>query len=148
MANTVTRKIYKGEKYHRDIKLNRRKLVHEDSIKNELRNHGREVIIELERLVSTGTRSGRVYMYKGLPYIASAAGEPPAARSGAMSKGFRYLTRTNELRIGNVVFSDKNAPYPLFLEIGTGKMKPRPYFIVTIEGSNMRLKNNLEKIRG
>ena len=146
MPATITRKIYKGEKYHKDIKLKRRQLVHEDSIRKELKDHGKETETELKRVTSTGTRSGRIYMYKGLPYIASAPGEPPAARSGALSNGFRYRTRTNELRVGNVVFSDKNAPYPLFLDTGTKRMESRPYFEVTIKSLHMRLKNNLGKV--
>lgn len=124
----------RGQKYLDDILNLIHKQIHKDNIKKALREHGKEVIIALKILVSTGSRTGRVYMYRGSPYRASAPGEPPAKRSGKLSKGFRYRAGINRLRIGSNVFSDKGAPYPAWLEEGTpkGQMQPRPYFEKTI----------------
>ena len=137
--------IKKGSKYHRDIKFGKEQLKHENNIRKSLSNHGREVKKELVKVVSTGARTGRIYMYKGTPYRASAPGEPPAKRSGDLSRGFAYKTRPNELRIGNTVFSEKGFPYPLALVTGTVKMSPRPYFITTIERLHGRLQADLQR---
>lgn len=137
--------IKKGATYHRDIKLGKEQLKHEKNIRKALSNHGREVKKELVKVVSTGARTGRIYLYKGTPYRASAPGEPPAKRSGALSKGFAFKTRAYELRIGNTVFSEDGFPYPLALVTGTVKMSPRPYFVSTIERLHGRIQTDLQR---
>ena len=120
---------------------------HENNIRTSLRRHGREVNKELEKVVSTGPRSGRVYSYKGIKYRASAPGEPPAKRSGRLAGSFRYTSRPMELLLYNNAKSDRGAPYPRFLEDGTSKMAPRPYWSNTIEGMSALLERDLWSIK-
>lgn len=143
----IKKEFKKGKKYHDEIRLNRLTDKHRRHIRRELNSHGVEVTKELKNVVSTGSRSGRVYFYRGTPYRASAPGEPPAKRSGRLAEGFRHKARRMELVIGNTAFSKKGFPYPLALVEGTIKMKPRPYFLVTIKRLHSRLRNNLGRCR-
>jgi len=132
----------RGYHYHRDIMVGRELLKHKDNIRNALRIHGKEVKTELEKVVSTGTRTGRVYTYRGRKYTASAEGEPPALRSGRLAKSFSYKSRAMELVIGNSAKSDKGFNYPGFLE----KEMNRPYFLVTINSLHSRLQTDLQSL--
>lgn len=120
---------------------------HEENIGRSLRRHGKEVKTQLEKVVTTGPRSGRVYSYRGRKYRASAPGEPPAKRSGMLAKSFRYTSRPMELLLYNNARSQNGAPYPLFLEEGTSKMSPRPYWTNTIEDLHMLLDRDLWSIQ-
>lgn len=132
---------------HRDIMTGKVNLLHANNIRRALADHGPEVTKALERVTSTGPRTGRMYTYRGRKYRASAPGEPPAKRSGRLSKGFVSKARTFELVIGNTAF-EKGFPYPLALETGTSKMDPRPYFEKTIKSLHYRLQEDLQNLGG
>ncbi len=134
----------KNYHYHKDIMSGKVAVLHARSIRRALADHGPEVTKALKKLVSTGPRTGRMYTYRGRKYRASAPGEPPAKRSGRLSRSFVSIPRTMELVIGNTAFSKDGAPYPLFLEDGTIKMARRPYFMKTIESLHMRLEQELQ----
>lgn len=72
-------------------------------------------------------KHGRVYVYKGRPYTASAPGEAPAIRSGALYRAIipQFSRDGLQARFAPRVLG--KAPYPRFLEQGTIKMAPRPY---------------------
>lgn len=133
----------KGAVYHREILVGFPRILHLRHINRSLRQHGKSVTTELERVVSTGPRSGRVYFYRGRAYTASAPGEPPAKRSGALASGFESNARRFDLAIGNTAFAG-DAPYPTYLEVGTSRMKPRPYFVKTIERMHVDLLRDLQ----
>lgn len=137
---------YKGQHYVDEIKFGKIVLFHMRKIKNAFNNHGKKVTVELKRVVSTGSRSGRVYSFRGKKYTASAPGEPPAKRSGNLARKFKYKVNLNEMKLGSEAFSKKGAPYPFFLEGGTKKMAPRPWFIVTINRLKYRLQKELMTI--
>lgn len=121
---------------------------HYDNIRDALKKHGREVKKQLIKVVTTGPRTGRFYTYRGRKYQASAPGEPPAKRSGRLSQSFMYRTSPLELIVGNKAFSKNGAPYPRFLEDGTSKMDPRPYFMVTIDSLQYQLERDLQDLKG
>lgn len=135
-----------NEKYHSKINTARERTCHDENIRKALKTHGNEVKKELVTVLTTGSRTGRVYSYRGSKHIASAPGEAPASRSGKLAKGFRYKSSHNQLTVGNVVFSREGAPYSLFLEEGTRKMKPRPFFQNTIVSLQYRLQKDLQKL--
>lgn len=134
--------------YHKEIVTGRLKFRHSIHIAKALKTHGDEVTKELQKVVTTGTRSGRVYSYRGRKYTASAPGEPPARRSGKLSKGFESKARLWELIIGNKTYSKKGAPYTKYLEEGTKKMEARPYFLITINKLHYRLEKDLQDFEG
>ena len=119
---------------------------HRKNILRAEQKHGARCVEELEKVITTGTRSGKTYSYKGTKYTASAPGEPPANRSGRLASSFGFHRTIQELHIYNKAVSDDGAPYPWFLEEGTGKMKPRPYFLKTINKLGQEFQKELKKI--
>lgn len=134
----------RNEKFQTDIITGKILLLHRRHIKNSFANHGPEVTKELKRVTSTGSRTGRVYMYRGVPHRASEEGEPPAKMSGRLSESFAYKARMQELVIGNTAFSKRGFPYPGYLEPGYfSSSLNRPYFAVTINRLQPRLEREL-----
>ena len=78
--------------------------------------------------VFRGTRTGRVYRTpRGGRYTASAPGEPPAIRTGALRESWRPVVSGNNPAI------ESNVRYAGYLEHGTRKMARRPYEEKTVE---------------
>ena len=134
-------KILNGVKYTKEIETYDLLNKHKKHIRNCFAEYGKEIKDELFKVITTGNRTGRVYKYKGISYTASAPGEPPANRSGRLADSFRYTARQIEL----VVFSELD--YSLFLEEGTVRMQPRPFFKKTNENNAYRLENSLNDLR-
>ena len=86
---------------------------------NELRN------AELEIL--RGGRSGRTYRVPGTKatYTASAPGEPPAVRTGALRMSFGMTATGNNGSYTAEIHTD--VPYANYLEEGTSRMAARPF---------------------
>jgi len=71
--------------------------------------------------VLSGARSGRVYG----GHVASAPGEPPAARTGAYRESWYSSAQTGgDIFLSRVESSSSLAP---MLECGTARMAPRPH---------------------
>ena len=113
---------------------------HARHINEALQQYGAMIVSELKRVISTGTRSGRVYYYRGEAHTASAPGEPPANISGKLMNSFEYKRTPSRLAI----FSELN--YAPYLELGTEIMKIRPYFVVTNIQHSPELHTKLQKI--
>lgn len=93
-------------------------------VKNALRNAELEVL--------KGKRSGRKYRKPNSKrrYTASAPGEPPARRTGALRLNWTGGVETQAGSGKGVVvtsYIESNTPYAGYLENGTGKMAARPY---------------------
>ena len=85
---------------------------------------------ELE--VLKGERSGRVYRkpYSKATYRASAPGEAPARRTGALRLGWngRVKGSTSSGRSTSIIAElESTTPYAGYLEKGTATMAPRPF---------------------
>lgn len=119
---------------------------HRTNILSALSRHGATVVRALEDVITSGTRSGKVYSYKGRKYTASAPGEPPANRSGRLASSFGFKRTVNELSIFSKAFADNGYEYPWGLEMGNSRIKPRPYFVKTIQEKGVELKNELYKM--
>ena len=88
---------------------------------------GDEVTVEIARILVTGKRTGKMYRYKGRPHQASAEGEPPAKRSGKLSKSIEYRVRHyKEMRLGETVEHAK-------MEDNWGRIKARPHIIKAVK---------------
>jgi len=116
---------------------------HKDNIRLALKVHGKKVTVKLKSTIKTARGTGT--KYPNLPNRSSAPGEIPVSQSGKLERGFGYKSRVNELLVFNKATSS-GAPYPLFLNEGTSKMKPRQYFDNTIESMNMLLYVDLQNI--
>ena len=82
--------------------------------------------------VLKGSRSGRVYKkpYSSATYTASAPGEPPARRSGALRLNWHGEVQGGSAGSGGVQITavlESEQHYAGYLENGTSKMAPRPY---------------------
>jgi len=103
---------------------------------NALRNAELEVL--------KGQRSGKVYKKAGGGYYtASAAGEPPARRTGNLrlnwTVAFDY-TGGGTTDIDSVLSIESNTKYAGYLEHGTRYMKPRPFKDKIIEKATPEIK--------
>lgn len=74
-------------------------------------------------LITTGSKTGRVYRRRGVKHQASAPGEAPANETGRLVQSRRIQIDARALR-ALLVFADKKARH---LEHGTLRMKPRPF---------------------
>lgn len=100
----------------------------------------RDATVTLFRAVQkklTGPRSGETYKVPGTKkdYTASAPGEPPARRTGALANSIKYVV-DNDMLIGRVGTNNEYAP---MLEKGTDNMEPRPYFIPAVDESMAKI---------
>ena len=99
--------------------------------------------------VLKGQRSGRVYRkypYKST-YTASAPGEPPARRTGALRLHWNGHIETAAAKSGvtNVsIVLESETPYAGYLENGTKRMAARPFHDRIVE----KAKPEIEKIYG
>ena len=101
---------------------------------------GDEVVKEAKRIIRSGKRTGKVYMYKGQPYTASAEGEPPANRSGKLANSGTYDVRNwREMQV------EEKAFYSGYLEDGTRNMKKRPHLIVAVRNKQQDTVNIIER---
>jgi len=137
----------KGKQYIKEILLNKLIVKHQQNIKNSFANHGRRMSKLLQKTIKTGSRSGRVYTFRGQKYTASAPGEPPANRTGKLANSFGFQFNYDEMNVFSTAFTKKNKPYPLFLEGGTVKMDARPYFAVTLEKHHNELIRDLQNLK-
>jgi HK97 gp10 family phage protein len=89
----------------------------------------------------TGPRTGETYKVPGTQkeYTASAPGEPPARRTGALANSIKYRLINNDT--SGIVGT--NNDYAMPLEKGTSKMKPRPYFQPAVDESLSEIKRIL-----
>jgi HK97 gp10 family phage protein len=87
----------------------------------------------------TGPRTGETYKVPGTQkeYTASAPGEPPARRTGALANSIKYRVEDQTGIVGT------NNDYAQALEMGTSKMKPRPYFQPAMDESLSEIKRIL-----
>lgn len=113
---------------------------------NELRNSSLRVL--------RGTRSGRVYRVPntGKTYKASAAGEPPAVRTGVfrLSWGTHVHVETDggHFRAVSSIESKERAGGRLLgemLENGAGNLSPRPYKQAVIDAALPKIKEIYKK---
>lgn len=82
--------------------------------------------------VLKGSRSGHVYKkpYSSSTYTASAPGEPPARRSGALRLNWHGEVQGGSAGSGGIQITavlESEQHYAGYLEDGTSKMAPRPY---------------------
>ena len=78
-------------------------------------------------------KTGRIYVIKGAFHQASAPGEPPANLSGELARHVGYVVAGHlEMEFGDKSQQGK-APYGMFLEGGTRKIKPRPHISRTVK---------------
>lgn len=134
---------YQSAEFHKTIFVKESK-KHSDHIRRVLQTHGKEVKAELVKVISESVGNGT--HYANLPNRSSSPGNAPVSQSGALEKSFYYKTSPLFLKIGNTA-NNQGAQYPTFLELGTKKMRPRPYFQCTIESLHYRLEKDLQDFR-
>ena len=78
---------------------------------------------------SKKTKSGRAASYTVYPHP-SKPGEAPRKRTGWLQRNLKWEVDEEGVgRVGVVA----NAKYGLYLELGTSRMKPRPFLLATLQ---------------
>ncbi len=119
-------------------------------VEKALWRSGKDIQAEFSRQVLAKNKTGRLYIRRSKSgarrrHIASAAGETPANRTGAYRKAFGFsVDGAHQLTIGiERVGSGPSSKYPLWLEVGTRRMKPRPGLANAIKSSERDIIRNL-----
>jgi HK97 gp10 family phage protein len=92
---------------------------------------------EMKRRIKTGAKSGKQYGN----HTASAPGQSPANWTGDLVNSILAI---NEGKKSRVVV---NAKYAEFLELGTSKMRPRPFILPSIQKIKKQLAERLKRTR-
>lgn len=121
-----------------EFQLERLKPNMERAIRTALFEIGAENTQQVKKYIYAPPKTGRIYKYKGRNHQASAPGQSPANRSGFLARSINYKVHgCREVEI----FS--TAKYANYLEDGTKKMEPRPYFVRTINKKSRDNYNSL-----
>jgi HK97 gp10 family phage protein len=92
---------------------------------------------EMKKRIKTGAKSGKQYGN----HTASAPGQSPANWTGELVNS---ISAINEGKKSRVVV---NAKYAEFLELGTSKMRPRPFILPSIQKIKKQLAERLKRTR-
>jgi hypothetical protein len=113
-----------------------------------VKSYVKSVSREIDRAASENVRLACQTVKKDLDDVLnsrqkSAPGSPPGRLSGELKKGNRYQIKSVfwgfEGEIGNINFKS------LWMEFGTEKMAPRPFFASTLERNQARIKEILSR---
>lgn len=115
------------------INLGKHGFKHRKGLRIALNEIGSSVANSMANFIFNPPKTGRWYTYRGRPYQASAPGESPANRSGALagSGGYRVQGYWDVM-----IFETKE--YAKYLEYGTVKMLPRPHLIRAVNANRAK----------
>lgn len=119
-------------------------------VEHALWRSGKDIQGEFNRQVLAKNKTGRLYIRRirggaRRKHRASAPGETPANRTGAYRKAFSFnVDGAHQLKVGvAAVENGADGKYPLYLEIGTSRMKPRPGLRNAVSASERDIIRNL-----
>ena len=92
---------------------------------------------EMKKSIKTGAKSGKQYGN----HTASAPGQSPANWTGDLVNS---ISVEDKGKTSNVIV---NSPYAEFLELGTSKMRPRPFILPSILKIKKQLAERLKRTR-
>ena len=92
---------------------------------------------EMKRRIKTGAKSGKQYGN----HTASAPGQSPANWTGDLVNS---ISVEDKGKTSDVIV---NSPYAEFLELGTSKMRPRPFIFPSIQKIKKQLAERLKRTR-
>lgn len=122
-----------------EFKLSRVKFDMLKYIRTALFEIGAENTQLIKKYIYAPPKTGRFYRYKNRWHQASAPGESPANRSGLLARSVDY-----RVHYSHEVELIATAKYANWLEDGTSKMQPRPYFIRAV---NAKKRDNYRSLQ-
>lgn len=81
---------------------------------------------EIIKIITTGSRTGKVYSRNGRMHVASAAGEPPANDTGELVSSVYGEVDSDSLTME----AGADAAHAKWLEFGNERIEPRPFLRV------------------
>ena len=108
-----------------DFDLGKAKIVYLNRVRNNMQA---VVTFVQERMIDSlrsGDKSGRTYKRRSVVHIASAPGEAPATDTGRLQGAITTGVAIAFSRVTGTIFAGTN--YARSLELGTPKMKARPF---------------------
>jgi len=130
----------KGDKEFNQLlsKIKKRSPEHLDFILNKAAEDTRT---EAVKSINAHQSSGNVYQRGTIRHTASLPGSPPNTDTGNLVKN---ITKT-EIKGGYETGSRKDAPYGLYLEYGTRKIRPRPWLAPAYNKAIEGLKESIKR---
>jgi HK97 gp10 family phage protein len=105
---------------------------------------GRQVVSVAKKSIMQGGKSGRLYKRRTVVHRASAPGEAPANDTGRLVNSI--VSEVTKTEMAATVSAGKGiAKYARYLEYGTSKMAPRPFFFTAFESSKAWIQNRLNQ---
>ena len=101
---------------------------------------------EIFNLIEQGHPERSGVLYPNMRRRSSAPGEPPAYQTGRLAESIAVLSRATPADLVSTVgprpqaFTGR-APYPVFLEFGTRRMKPRPFMRPAVEAFKRKIQD-------
>lgn len=119
-------------------------------VEKALWRSGKSIRDTFNRQVLAKDKTGRLYIRRTRggarrKHRASAPGESPANRTGKYRKAFDFsVDGAHQLAVGVAAIDNgSDGKYPLYLEIGTSRMKPRPGLGNAVSASERDIIRNL-----
>ena len=108
----------------------------------EMRN---EIIMSMRNSPETGKlyRIGTNKRGKGVYHRASSPGFPPRPNTGRLINSILMNVRIMEVEVGSII---TNPPYPVYLEEGTSRMRPRPWLQPAIDKWQPKINMNIRRV--
>lgn len=111
-----------------------------------LNNRAEALRAEIYGLLERGSPPRSGIKYPNLPRRSSAPGEPPAPQSERLAESIAVLSKATPNELVSTVGPRSQAfagrkPYPVYLEFGTRRMKPRPFMRPALERFKREIKD-------
>jgi HK97 gp10 family phage protein len=108
-------------------------------IRNSFLRSGKKLVRDL-RSEMQKPKTGKIYIINGKSHVASSSKEAPASQTGRLLKSVRQTTRGNDLIFGA---GNGSINYAKYLELGTRKMKERPFVFQTVKNNFKNIENDI-----
>ncbi len=109
-------------------------------IRNSFLRSGKKLTMDLKSDMQT-PKTGKVYFINGRKHIASSSNESPAVLSGNLLNSVKSITNGNDLTFG--AGTKRKVNYAKYLELGTNKIKNRPFIFQTVKNNFKNIENDI-----
>lgn len=138
----ISMKLQGMAKVFSEIQKRRNKM--EAQLSTAVKLSAQDVRNECVKSIQGGSRTGKVYVKRGVQHQASAPGEAPKTDTGRLvsSLGFRMTGKLTALAGSDGIVAE----YAKSLEFGTRNMAARPFLVPAVEKLRSKMNERFRKI--